>query len=521
MLAGIGLITPAMGQGAGERLAMPFLCRVDQGRVDLTPSPEQTYDVLDRREQQAFTACFGPGGGQCRAWMLQRFSISCQGQRVRAVDLMVAAAGATPFDVRLAAGHLFLTSRNGSNGRGQPLRECLDQVDSAALGPFERRAALASCWQGRWQKRWQQGAAGPEIELPAGFAPLGPLRARIVRAAETAGGGRTVATGARHDEPVGHAAPSVNPAAAGKPAGLPAAEPRGAEPVALPQAQKVVPTREAAEPQAPPVALRTSAVEAPIVPAAPNAPATTTIAVIPAPVSEASPALAAPAGAESTLDRDLLPTALLGAGAALATLAVLAWLMGSRRRSAMRLGAREEPTFAATSAGDAKMAELLLSGARDRLEEIRAVLETLPPAVPLRQVLGKELQGAEKRVQALAAERPNSARGWQRQRARLQAVGQELNRLREIASGAARTVSAVPGGQVPATLEPRDRAEAYAVLGINADADDGTLKKVVDGLRRAWHPDLAKDEDDRSRREQRMKQINVAWDLIQGRRAPG
>ena len=64
---------------------------------------------------------------------------------------------------------------------------------------------------------------------------------------------------------------------------------------------------------------------------------------------------------------------------------------------------------------------------------------------------------------------------------------------------------------------PETVAEAHALLGVNADADERIVKKVVDGLRQSWHPDLARDERDRSRREQRIKSINVAWDLISRR----
>ena len=35
----------------------------------------------------------------------------------------------------------------------------------------------------------------------------------------------------------------------------------------------------------------------------------------------------------------------------------------------------------------------------------------------------------------------------------------------------------------------------------------------------SWHPDLAKDETDRALRELRSKQINAAWELLQGQRA--
>jgi DnaJ-class molecular chaperone len=62
------------------------------------------------------------------------------------------------------------------------------------------------------------------------------------------------------------------------------------------------------------------------------------------------------------------------------------------------------------------------------------------------------------------------------------------------------------------------RLEAYAFLGVNAGASELMLKKTVNALRECWHPDLATDEEDRHRREIRIKQINVAWDLISQKR---
>ena len=63
---------------------------------------------------------------------------------------------------------------------------------------------------------------------------------------------------------------------------------------------------------------------------------------------------------------------------------------------------------------------------------------------------------------------------------------------------------------------PEPAADAYDLLGVRPDASPVAVKKIVDGLRLSWHPDHAKDEIDRSVREARLKQINVAWDLIQG-----
>jgi hypothetical protein len=66
---------------------------------------------------------------------------------------------------------------------------------------------------------------------------------------------------------------------------------------------------------------------------------------------------------------------------------------------------------------------------------------------------------------------------------------------------------------------PSTPAEALQVLGASPDAAIDVIKKIVDGLRQSWHPDLARSEDDRLYREQRLKQINVAWDILSGRRS--
>jgi hypothetical protein len=63
---------------------------------------------------------------------------------------------------------------------------------------------------------------------------------------------------------------------------------------------------------------------------------------------------------------------------------------------------------------------------------------------------------------------------------------------------------------------PRTRSDALKVLGmgVTADANLSAIKKIVDGLRQTWHPDLAQDPAEREARERRMKQINVAWDIL-------
>ena len=68
---------------------------------------------------------------------------------------------------------------------------------------------------------------------------------------------------------------------------------------------------------------------------------------------------------------------------------------------------------------------------------------------------------------------------------------------------------------------PSTRADALQVLGmgVTPDASLAAIKKIVDGLRQTWHPDLARDPSERGIREQRLKQINVAWEILANKRA--
>jgi hypothetical protein len=65
---------------------------------------------------------------------------------------------------------------------------------------------------------------------------------------------------------------------------------------------------------------------------------------------------------------------------------------------------------------------------------------------------------------------------------------------------------------------PRTTLEALDVLGVDPDISRDKMKTTVTRLRRALHPDHAIDEEDRLLRERRLKQINVAWDIVAGKR---
>jgi hypothetical protein len=115
---------------------------------------------------------------------------------------------------------------------------------------------------------------------------------------------------------------------------------------------------------------------------------------------------------------------------------------------------------------------------------------------------------------AQGSRRPASPDAWARHRARLETIHTDLLRLRDIVERAANSLVAGPSP----LASPADRREADEVLSVNPEVSDRVLKKLVEALRACWHPDLARDEVDRRQREDRLKHINVAWDLITGKR---
>ena len=70
------------------------------------------------------------------------------------------------------------------------------------------------------------------------------------------------------------------------------------------------------------------------------------------------------------------------------------------------------------------------------------------------------------------------------------------------------------GGRSSLPQMPKTVHDAYFVLGVNSEVSGETLKRLVRALRQCWHPDLAQNTVDRDYREARIRQINVAFDLI-------
>ncbi|MBX9925656.1 MAG: hypothetical protein K2Y05_04805 [Hyphomicrobiaceae bacterium] len=165
--------------------------------------------------------------------------------------------------------------------------------------------------------------------------------------------------------------------------------------------------------------------------------------------------------------------------------------------------------FPVETVNAAETVEAMIDRTRERLRQLKQ------PG-PLSDVLSSELMAIEAR---LASVRSSSAEGDTRNLApTFRNLVRDVERIGRIIDGAVLTLErGDPASR--ATQIPSTRAEAYGLLGLNPDAPDGTLKKVADGLRMSWHPDHARDDDDRRSREARVKAINTAVDLINGKRA--
>lgn len=181
-----------------------------------------------------------------------------------------------------------------------------------------------------------------------------------------------------------------------------------------------------------------------------------------------------------------------------------------------RITAMAARTFKSGPQSDEKFVNALAI-AKARLAETELLVATLPRELLLREVLQSELETVRTRLTALEAA---PAREGAKAGGRVRALLRDLERVQRIAHGAAGDGAAQQGASEArsAPRMPGSAQEAYQILGINPDAAPQVAKKLVDALRMSWHPDFARDDDDRRVREARMKQINAAWDIIKDRR---
>ncbi len=476
----IATVSQASTAQSRERVLMPWTCNLDNGRLRVEPSSEQSYAVIGAREQQSHAACFGPDANRCKTWMIHRFAVVCQGGRVPWVDI-VAATARDRNRISLDSGALVV--------RTGPRQGAFVGRDCAAFGRAPWRAPLASvdcAWTADGFMPRQPRAQA--VMLPRGFAPLSLAGARLVFEADAVVKPKaTVATPSVtiHDvEPLpvstvaAFASQALSPPTVGK-------------------TQPVVTVSPPHTPEYPPKRPTWSTNVEPVVFTVPDHRAVAT----------------GPQTWPQAMELLTLAAAILAASTAL--------FLRQRRQFVpfRRQGSGGEPGAGLPGSPDGQRASALQLRANSQMLQIRSALERLEAVPPLRNALARELTGSERRLSTVLATTVSKETAdletWRRACNRMERVVHDLDRLQQITDGA---VTSLTGLTQNRSL-PRDVAEAYAVLGVNQGVSDSILKKLVDALRVSWHPDLATSDEDRTLRDIRIKEINVAWDLITGKRS--
>jgi hypothetical protein len=489
--------------GAVEAIRLPASCNYVANKVMLAPSPvDHLLTIVGEREHKTVRGCAPGLGGKCRSWEVHRFDLMCGGRQV---------------SWRLIAGQLVNLASSS---------EKRDALFRTHLEPWEMRSLLAE----------------PE------FAPVDEFGGRILLLADNALSQQRVisrdAVGAKAaeslpsgsprseqdsssqkiDAPKG--APSIQPEApldSGTVSLKPGVSPGGAESSLQSDRTRVAaltPSRERAD-----VARPADAVTMPHAEeqkregdsASDNEVVATTDTL------EAPPAtLARTRNGFAGSVPIMLGFAVVAIIIALMIFgAVMWWRSAAFRHHASHRGIVR--VVYEDEADDAEQdPEALAAACRELMKEIAGELVKAMTAVnslsgvpALQTALHAELESVRRslgftpKIRGAAGEKKD----WKQIKSQLTQSLQGTQRIIGIAE-AARTSFSVH----PAALEVvTTRLEAYAFLGVNASASEMVVKKAVNALRECWHPDLATSEEDRRLREVRIKQINVAWDLITGK----
>ncbi|MBO0742130.1 MAG: hypothetical protein J2P51_11970 [Hyphomicrobiaceae bacterium] len=456
---GIFLSICATAACAEEMLVMPFRCSMIANRPVLTPSPDEGYRILGQREQRIFTACSPVHPDTCKQWTVHRFDLECAGARVSWASVAVAADG----------------PRN-------PRAWIEDGQVRVRMGPWWNMPAGDPCartglYEDRWQARQlarycaeRRSSLPPAIvDMPAGFAPmLGTGGFFVATGAPRGGGPPQVASGV----PPAHAVPSHPPPA-----------PR--------EATKEVAKRQAAPPD------QTSKIPPPALAAAPAIPTPAGTPDHPTIINRPEQPQEAPQP-----PKELPPNAEEGA----AKFGAPALKQAAEQLPSGR--ARED-----TATGTSQSIEVnLISTAGTPV----AVLAGLAMIAALTAATFAWLRKYDRAYRAGAAAREFAS-------VPLTPAQNALTISADGEPGVGPSSAAVQSGSTflrGPTWTPRNRDEALTVLGmgVTPDATPVVIKKIVDGLRLNWHPDHAKDDADRQVREIRLKQINAAWDILNGAR---
>ncbi len=486
--------------GAVEAVRLPVSCSYAANKVVLIPSPsEELLVIVGDREHKSVRACAPGVTAKCRNLEVYRFDLLCGGK---------------PVSWRLIAGQLLNLASAPAMKRDPPLRTHLE--------PWEVRLLLAD----------------------SEFAPVDEFGARILSVADKppprSAGRDTVAAktvAATETAPPSEAASKFESDAVRAEPAKAADEPSLVQPVLSLQSP---PAASVQQPGMPPTDSEPRATGEGAAPATPaeKAESKPAAAVTRAQADgvkrgEANPASDAAAAADTPppgkparpswygladLFLAAFACALLLIVVVLAALTAIAWRKSaSSRPYAPYLWTGPPPSEAEADEEPDENAEAVAEACRELMKQVTSDLvnamgavNSLKGAPALQTALSTELDSIRRslgftQTRGIAREKKD----WNQIKQQLILSLQGTQRIIGIAEAARSSFSH------PAALEViTTRLEAYAFLGVNASSSEAVLKKAVNALRQCWHPDLATDEEDRRLREIRIKQINVAWDLI-------
>jgi hypothetical protein len=457
-----------------DLLVMPYACAIVGGRALLTPAQNQGHRIIGAREQRSFRACSTGDPTLCRQWTIHRFDLDCDGTPLPWATVV---ANARPDRAWLENGRLHVRMPPNWN---------LAADDPCAVGQRRRYGHLQ-----RYCADRRALAPPASAEMPSGFAPLLGIDAFFVTP-------KSASQVAAYSSQLPAATPfSANVARS-------AGEPQQSE-APRPSAHEPPPAKEpAANPDLSAAAPTPAALPTPVVPRIINrperseAPKPSVHEPPPAKEPAANPELSMAAPTPAAQPTPVVPRIINRPGAISEPAPFLPATAAAQTTSSVR----EAPVLSMVPDAPGP-ATTSLSSPRAAVAVVASVLVALTTVVLL-----------------LARGRPPRV-GPNRDIARLSIDEPRRERTVVRAKHAATEPCAIwstAGGSRPTWNEevPRTRSDALRVLGmgVTADANLAAIKKIVDGLRQTWHPDLARDPSEREVREQRMKQINVAWDIL-------
>ena len=458
---------------ASEQLVMPFDCSVEQGRLKVSPAAEKNYPIIGPRDEQTLTSCRFSPSKDCQSLMAHRFDISCGGVRVSWMQVVGAIGKSAAVRSWIDDERLNVELPAGNDPGAKQTCFAAPSGLGAGGGQGWRGVVVSNTCLPR------RSEAGLEhMILPVGYAPVSELGARFVSATAAGNAGKPYEASLRPvaADLVETVVAKAYPDPSWKPLSEPVTREAGLVP-AVPWSEWVTVVRSGGDPMVTAAAGGSPGIDSLVWLIVAMAAATMTVIVC----ARKSPAWAS---RTATFSPNFAP---------------LMMRLGLIDHGAGRFDGDAGGNL--TSAGRAVAAIL---------GQAEAAVAQLKKAGPLREVLLSELALVNQRLEKVDAAAAEGHETGEKRAPQFRFLVRDLERIRRIADSAAASISC---GR-DATILPKTTSEAYSVLGVNPDVSESVLKKITDALRMSWHPDHAHDEADQRLREDRIRQINIACDLI-------